>query len=106
MSDQILAALMSAPKWGQLFRHIDGGIYRFAGLAQHADDNSLLYLYYHVWPFERPAIPWARHSDQWGSHFTPITEQDLAEAMRQDRMQAQQAVRGVDTDSPRAPETL
>lgn len=92
MSDRILDAIQRAPKWGQLVRHVDGGIYRFVGLSQHTDDQSLMHNYYHVWPFERSVIPWARPSEQWGSRFVPITEQDLEAAMRQDRAQAQQAV--------------
>lgn len=92
MSDRIMDAIANAPKQGQLVRHIDGGIYRFVGLSQHTDDQSLMYNYHHIWPFEQSVIPWARPSDQWGSRFVPITEQDLEEAMRQDRAQAQQAV--------------
>lgn len=92
MSERILEALAAAPLRGQLVRHTDGGIYRFVGLSQSTEDQSLWHLYDHVWPFESSLIPWARPSDQWGSRFVAITEEDLHLAMRQDRTLAQQSV--------------
>jgi hypothetical protein len=92
MSERIIAALAAAPARGQLVRHTDGGIYRFVGLSQSTEDQSLSHLYDHVWPFEPTLVPWARPSEQWGTRFVAITEADLAEAMKQNRAQAQQAV--------------
>ena len=92
MYDRILAALDDAPKRGQLVRHIDGGIYRFIGLSQSTEDQSLCHLYEHVWPFPPSLIPWSRPSEQWESRFVPITRSDLAEAMKVDRAKAQQDV--------------
>jgi hypothetical protein len=77
---------------GQLVRHTDGGIYRFISPARHTEDESLLYLYEHVWPFETADIPWARPAVMWASRFTPISELELAVAMKEDRAAAQEAV--------------
>jgi hypothetical protein len=77
---------------GQLVRHTDGGIYRYLSPARHSEDQSVLYLYEHVWPFDVSDIPWARPAAMWASRFTPISELELAVAMKEDRLQAQQAV--------------
>ncbi|MEX3984033.1 hypothetical protein AB4Y45_34150 [Paraburkholderia sp. EG287A] len=77
---------------GALIRHQDGGLYRFVGYARGTEDTGLRMLYNHVWPFDATDIPWDRPAVEWASRFTPITEQDLVEAMKQDRTQAQQAV--------------
>jgi hypothetical protein len=92
MSERIRAALAAAPRRGQLVRHTDGGIYRFVGLSQSTEDQSLWHLYDHVWPFDASLIPWSRPSEQWESRFVVISERDLAEAMKQDRFQAQVAI--------------
>jgi hypothetical protein len=92
MSDRIRAALAAAPARGQLVRHTDGGIYRFVGLSQSTEDQSLWHLYDHVWPFDASLIPWSRPSEQWGSRFVTISEGDLTEAMKQDRIRAQEAI--------------
>lgn len=84
--------IFKLPARGELFRHTDGGIYRFVGQARHTEDQSVLFLYEHVWPFEVSEIPWARPAEMWTSRFTRITQQDLVHAMREDRLRAQQAV--------------
>jgi hypothetical protein len=76
---------------GQLFRHTDGGIYRFLSCARHAEDQAPLVIYEHVWPFD-PGATWARPAREWPSRFTPITARELGLAMREDQEVAQQAV--------------
>lgn len=76
---------------GQLFQHVDGGYYRFLDLAQHADDRAVHVRYEHLWPFET-GLPWLRRIEEWEARFTPVSEAQLQEAMRQDRTIAQQAV--------------
>jgi hypothetical protein len=78
---------------GQLVRHADGGFYRFITPARHTEDESLLYLYEHVWPFDTSALPWARPAAMWASRFMRSSELELAVAMKQDRLLAQDAVR-------------
>jgi hypothetical protein len=78
---------------GQLVRHTDGGFYRFITPARHTEDESLLYLYEHVWPFDTSTLPWARPAMQWAARFTRASELELAVAMQQDRALAQDAVK-------------
>jgi hypothetical protein len=74
---------------GELFRHTDGGIYRFVTMARHTDNQAPLVVYDHVWPFDK-GEPWARPAVEWTpARFTPIIEADLVEAMKQDRATAQ-----------------
>ena len=40
------------PEPGQLFRHADGGVYRFVTTAKHAEDGTQMMVYHHIWPFE------------------------------------------------------
>lgn len=82
---------LNTPEQGALFRHTDGGLYRFLTAARHTDDTAPLYLYEHVWPFPAQE-PWARPADQWASRFTPISEKDLEAAIKGDRAQAQAAI--------------
>ncbi|MBU9200271.1 DUF1653 domain-containing protein [Burkholderia multivorans] len=76
---------------GQLVRHQDGGIYRFHSRARHTDDQADLIIYEHVWPFT-PDQVWARPAHEWSSRFTPITNEDLREAQKQPRAEAQAAI--------------
>jgi hypothetical protein len=75
----------------KIFKHQDGGFYRYLDLAQHADDKSVHVRYEHLWPFET-GLPWLRRLDEWESRFKPVTEAELQEAMKQDRTAAQEAV--------------
>ena len=78
------------PRSGALFRHVDGGIYRFVIAVRDTRDLTPLMVYTHVWPFEASA--WARPTDEWATRFTPLTEEALSQAMTEDRAQAQAAV--------------
>lgn len=80
------------PNPGQFFRHTDGGYYRYLGHARHADDQAEHVVYEHVWPFETAGLPWLRRVNEWADRFVPVTREQLAEAMRQDREAAQAAV--------------
>ena len=84
--------MQAQPQSDNLFQHQDGGFYRYLGMAQHADDKSLLVLYEHLWPFEA-GLPWVRRPEEWNDgRFEPTTTAQLAEAMKQDRKEAQEAV--------------
>lgn len=83
--------LMGAPTPGQLYRHIDGGYYRFLTQARHADNLSVLNVYEHLWPFPNQ-MPWARPASEWASRFVPVTQQELEHAMRGNRKAAQTTV--------------
>lgn len=74
-----------------LVRHIDGGLYRFMTVARHTDDTTPLYIYEHLWPFERQE-PWARPADQWAGRFAPITAEELHAAMTGNRAEAQATI--------------
>lgn len=77
---------------GQLFRHVDGGFYRFVALGRHTDDRSLVVVYEHVWPFEA-GLHYVRPAKEWiPERFAPATEQSLQEAMRVEQGQAQAEV--------------
>jgi hypothetical protein len=75
----------------QLFRHQDGGIYRFLFISKHTDDLAELVNYEHIWPFAAGA-KWSRPAHEWAGRFTPITASDLAEAQKVDRETAQAAI--------------
>lgn len=79
------------PKPGQVFRHLDGGIYVFRGIARHSEGTEPLYIYEHLWPFDA-SEPWARPAAEWASRFTPITAHDVYVARKGNRLQAQRAV--------------
>lgn len=79
------------PAGGELYRHQDGGIYRFLMVAASSVDQSDLYVYEHLWPFEAGKI-WARPAVEWASRFTPIQSVDLFNAQLVDRAAAQEAV--------------
>lgn len=81
----------NTPAHGALFRHTDGGLYRFLTAARHTDDTAPLYLYEHLWPFPAQE-PWARPAEQWASRFKPITQAELDVAMSGDRAQAQAVI--------------
>ncbi|AQH05785.1 hypothetical protein A9R05_42980 (plasmid) [Burkholderia sp. KK1] len=74
---------------GTLFRHKDGGIYRYFGLSRDTEDSGLRVLYHHIWPFNPSTIPLSRPIDLWEASFGPITEQDLSDAKCEDRSAAQ-----------------
>ncbi|HDR9103731.1 TPA: DUF1653 domain-containing protein [Burkholderia vietnamiensis] len=76
---------------GQLVRHQDGGIYRFHSRARHTDDQTELVIYEHVWPFVAGQM-WARPAHEWPSRFAPITSEDLRDAQKQPRVEAQASV--------------
>lgn len=79
---------MQQPTSGQLFRHVDGGIYRFVLEAKDTRDLTPLMVYQHEWPFEASA--WARPKDEWvPTRFSPIEETDLVQARQEDRATAQ-----------------
>lgn len=79
------------PAAGELYRHQDGGIYRFLMVAASSVDQSELYIYEHLWPFEAGKL-WARPATEWASRFTPIQSVDLFNAQLVDRAAAQEAV--------------
>ena len=72
------------------YRHSDGGIYRVTYLARHTENLVPLVIYEHVWPFA-PSI-WARPLPEWAARFTPVSHNEVAQAMKGDRGQAQEAV--------------
>lgn len=74
---RILNAINEMPRYGQHMKHQDGGIYIFEGMSQSTVDQSLWYLYRHVWPFERSTVPWARPIEEWASRFTPLTIEEM-----------------------------
>lgn len=76
---------------GQLFQHTDGGYYRYLDQARHADDQAVHVRYEHLWPFET-GMPWVRRIHEWEARFKPVSEEQLREAMKQDRAEAQKAV--------------
>lgn len=82
----------TTPAAGELFRHIDGGLYQFHMRVRHSDDQAPLFIYEHLWPFDTAGDPWARPAHEWASRFTPITREELEQAMKQDRTHAQAAV--------------
>lgn len=80
-----------APR-GAPFRHKDGGIYLYLGLSRDTEDSGLRVLYHHIWPFDPSTIPLSRPIDLWEASFAPITEQDLGDAKREDRILAQERI--------------
>lgn len=78
------------PEPGQLFRHTDGGVYRFVSAARHAEDGTQMMVYHHVWPFEPDT--WVRAADEWPSQFRPMSQAELDEVLAGDRTDAQAAV--------------
>lgn len=81
----------ATPRFFELFRHIDGGIYRFVVPALHSEDQAELYVYEHIWPFTAGAV-WARPAAEWASRFTRISDDELTAAMRKSRSEAQAAI--------------
>lgn len=75
---------------GQLFRHTDGGYYRFLLSAYSSVDQSEKVVYQHVWPF--PESIWERPVLEFSSKFSPITEPELASAMAKPREQVQKEI--------------
>lgn len=81
----------TGPEPGGIYRHQDGGIYRFLLSAKSSEDQSMLYIYEHLWPFV-PGEKWARPAHEWDSRFTRIRFTDLIEEKSQEREKAQQEV--------------
>lgn len=80
------------PDGARLYRHQDGGIYRFHFISKHTDNLAELVNYEHIWPFE-PGAMWSRPVAEWDSRFTPISAEDAADAGQQtDRATAQAAI--------------
>lgn len=80
------------PEEGGFYRHQDGGIYRYLHSAKSSEDQGVLYIYEHLWPFDAGQV-WARPAHEWAARFTRIRYTDLLKATLEDREQAQQAVR-------------
>ena len=78
------------PEPSQLFRHADGGVYRFITTAKHAEDGTQMMVYHHIWPFEPDT--WVRAADEWPTRFTPMSQSELVEVTAGDRTDAQAAV--------------
>lgn len=74
-----------------LVQHVDGGIYKLLGSAQHTDDQSRVYVYVHLWPFE-VGQTWVRPASEWLDKFQLIVDNDYAEAKKVPREEAQAAV--------------
>ena len=79
------------PDGARLYRHQDGGIYRFHFISKHTENLAELVNYEHIWPFE-PGAMWSRPANEWASRFTPIAAADLVEAQKNDRATAQAAI--------------
>lgn len=76
----------------RLYRHQDGGVYRFHFISKHTDDLAELVNYEHIWPFEA-GVMWSRPAHEWASRFTPMSAADLVKAQKADRAAAQAAIR-------------
>ncbi|MBV1776492.1 DUF1653 domain-containing protein [Burkholderiaceae bacterium DAT-1] len=74
----------------RFFRHIDGGYYRYVSLARHADDQSDVVVYEHLWPFN-PGV-WVRAAAEFHSRFTEISAEQVDQALKGNREAAQEAV--------------
>lgn len=81
------------PTPSQMFKHQDGGFYRYLGMTRHTEDQAAHVLYEHVWPFDTAGDPWVRPATEWDSRFTPVTPEQLATAMQQDRTAMQEAIK-------------
>lgn len=85
----LLAALALQP--GAVYRHTDGGLYRFHLVARHTDNQAPLVVYEHIWPFEAGQV-WARPAHEWASRFKVLTPVQVEQEMAQDRQVAQQRI--------------
>lgn len=74
----------------QLFRHTDGGYYRYLMAAYSSADQSEKIIYEHLWPFE-PSI-WERPVAEFSARFCPVTAEDLKVAMQRDRTTVQEEI--------------
>lgn len=79
------------PDGAALYRHQDGGIYRFVGMASHTTDLADLVIYEHIWPFAL-GVKWARPAAEWASRFKPISQQEMLQALQEDRITAQHVI--------------
>lgn len=91
-----LAPLTFQHPSGQLFRHTDGGYYRFLLSVYSSVDQSEKVVYQHVWPFAES--PWERPVAEFINRFSPITESDLAAAMAKPREQVQKEIAAAKAD--------
>ncbi len=73
---------------GTLYRHVDGGVYRFITVARHTDTQLPHVVYEHVWPFDT-SEPWARPAQEWPSRFSEMTQRALEILAQGDRLAAQ-----------------
>lgn len=72
------------------YRHVDGGIYRFFGFAEHSEGQGPHAVYEHVWPYD--LFPCVRPADLWRKNFKPITDAEALAAMQGNREEARAAV--------------
>jgi len=77
------------------FRHLDGGLYKFVAYARSADTDGDVVVYEHLWPFDQSL--WVRNRADFESRFKPIDEIAVHRAMKQDRPEAQAAVKAAKT---------
>jgi len=80
----------SEPESGELYQHVDGGIYRFVIMTKDVEDQSPRAVYEHLWPFETAV--WDRPFDEWRKKFRKILPEVLVEATKEDREKAQKKV--------------
>lgn len=74
-------------KPGQVFKHIDGGYYRYLMNVYSSQDQSEKIIYQHVWPFE--PSNWERPLSEYLAKFSPVSESELMSAMSRDRTAVQ-----------------
>lgn len=77
-----LPELTTKYKHGQLFRHVDGGFYRFDRMVYSSTDQSQKVIYDHVWPFE--ASGWERPIAEFEKNFKETTRTVLDESLKRD----------------------
>lgn len=78
---------------GNVYRHTDGGYYRYLALSRDTEDQAPRVIYQHIWPFEESI--WGRPASEWASRFTliPLNDPELDMAMRGNRVAYQNTVR-------------
>lgn len=80
----------TVPTPGTTYRHTDGGLYRFLMEAKDCENLEPLYIYQHLWPFER--LTWVRKASEWAERFTTVEAFIVTKEMLGDRETAQNAV--------------
>lgn len=76
---------------GQLFRHTDGGYYRYLTQVLSSEDHSPQVVYEHVWPFE--INTWVRPLSEWVPRFAHVTEAEVNAAMTRIQEEYQRVIR-------------